>query len=229
MRRAKRSHVGQVMVGCLLLVACSGGCCRPRHGVIFRGDWSLEMNRIPWLVSRTDAHDECSVSAVDCVGGRLPEGEMSARLPCGSPAAASPSADETSYYLRKGRDSSICRGCGQPTCAGSVQPANATESYLHPRFHPVPTGPVFLPRRESYAAIEENSHPHRSGTSAPLPPEIQVVPTPDLGPDEGWKAKSPPQGGAGAPGSSSSTSYWWDSSPARLLKACLAEDLEKMG
>ena len=169
------------------------------------------------------------MSAVDCVGGCLPEGEMSAGFPCGSPAAAPPSADETSSRPHKGKGCGICRGCGQPTYAGSVQPANATESYLHPRFHPVPTGPVFLPRRESYAAIKENAHPHRSGTSAPLPPEIQVVPTPDLGPDEGWKAKRPAQGGAGAPGSGSSTSYWWDSSPARLLKACLAEDLEKMG
>ena len=90
MRSAKRSLVGQVMMGCLLLVVCSGGCFRPRHGVIVRGDWSLEMNRVPWLVSRTDAHEECSVSAVDCVGGCLPEGEMSAGLPCGSPAAAPP-------------------------------------------------------------------------------------------------------------------------------------------
>ncbi len=54
MGRWKRSAMPTMLLGCCLLLLCSG-CFRPRvrHGLVLRGDWSLELNRVPWLKDRS--------------------------------------------------------------------------------------------------------------------------------------------------------------------------------
>src|SRR5512139_544171 len=49
-----------IAVGCLLLPGWLG-CVWPvdRHGVILRGDWSLELNRVPWLGCPRPASTAC--------------------------------------------------------------------------------------------------------------------------------------------------------------------------
>ena len=50
----ERRRIGLVAIACLLLAMSVGCnlCARPRHGLIVRGDWSFELNRVPWLARR---------------------------------------------------------------------------------------------------------------------------------------------------------------------------------
>lgn len=211
MRWKKRSLVGQVMVVCLLMVGSSGCCCWPRHGVIVHRGWSLEMNRVPWVVSRTDAREECSGSGVDCVGGCLTEGGMSAGLPSESPTPAPPSADASSCRPQKGRGRRLCGRCGQACCGGSVQPVGATEPYSHPRFHPVPTRPVFSPRHDCLSGTEADGAPYGAASGlgpfeSPAGRSVEEIPVPVPEKEEGWRAKNPPRSGDSGSSSTSSPS-----------------------
>jgi hypothetical protein len=190
-------RVGRIILGGLLLVAFSGCGCwpRPRHGVIIRGDWSLELNRIPWLASRDDTYQEPFSVVADCATDCPQTGEASAGLTTGGPPAARPSPGETSCRTRR------CRTCGQLTCAGPVQPNGAKEEYLHSRFHPVPTRPVFS-TRETHSAHARSPELSQgkggidaSGGPRALAPE--PVPTPSPEAHGGWKAKRP-RAGVGA-------------------------------
>jgi len=214
-RWKKTRLFGRVMVVCLLMVGTSG-CYfrRPRHGFILRGDWSLELNRVPWLVSRTDAHEECSVSGVDCVGGCVSEVEVSGCEACGSPtpAPAPAPADASSCCPQDGKEGSrFCSRCGQALCGGPVQPAAATDPYVHPRFHPVPTRPVFSPREdclpgtEADVSVQEGAVRVSTGSSR-RPPSMEEIPAPVPEKTGGWRAKNPPQEGGRDSSSSSSPS-----------------------
>jgi len=210
-RWKKRSLVGQVMVVCLLMVGSSGCCCWPRHGVIVHRGSSLEMNRVPWVVSRTDAREECSGAGVDCVVGCLPEGKVSACHACASPTPAPPSAVASSCRPQKGRGRRLCGRCGQASCGGPVQPVGATEPYRHPRFHPVPTRPVFSPREDCLPGTEANVVPHGGVVSLGTvdgrkAPPVEGIPAPMPEEGEGWRAKHPPQSGDSGSSSTSSPS-----------------------
>jgi len=204
---------GRVVVVCLLMVGTSG-CwyCRPRHGFIVRGDWSLELNRVPWLVSRSDAHEECSVSGGDCLGGWVSEEEVSGCEASGSPTPAPVPADAISCCPQEGKQGCrLCSRCGQALCGGPVQPAGATDPYIHPRFHPVPTRPVFsrredcLPGTEANAGLQEGGVSVSTGDSGRAP-SVEEIPAPVPENAGGWRAKDPPQNGDGGSNSSSSPS-----------------------
>lgn len=199
----KAGCVGRIAVACMLLVVCGGCLCRPRHGMIIRGDWSPEMNRVPWVASRSAADQECSETAIECSPACLMEGEMSAGYPCEPPTAAQPDADRTSHSApQSGSGGRIFQRRGRSRVADSVQPAIAAAPHEHSRFHPVPTRPVFLPRPDRYAAAGNDAH--RQGTdagdsgcpwnrSAPMPPELELIPVPEPDIDEGWKARDADQ------------------------------------
>lgn len=123
------TRAGLALVG-LCLVAASVGCMypRPRHGVIVRGDCSLEFNRIPWLVGHGPAYPDC---------GPMPGG-----APChGGAADCMEPCDEG--CPGQGKDGLGCVRCGRVRGGKAEQCVN----YLHhPRFHPVPTKPAFSPR-----------------------------------------------------------------------------------
>ena len=122
------------------------GCCHPRcrHGVLLRGDWSLELNRVPWLANR-------SLSEQDCSEGCTAE--------CGLPAR-----DALADKPPEGGANQECligQRCRYPLCHSSDTYSAVTESSCpaHPRLHPVPTRPVFTPQLPAALAI------------APLPSE----------------------------------------------------------
>ena len=199
----KRRSVGLLTLACLLLVTYAGGChwARPRHGVILRGDWSMELNRVPWLAHRADVHEECSVS--ECATGCVPvgeggaDGEFGSGGGCEGPTVAAPPADDLSGPVCRGGVCRRCRACRGLLGAGPVQPAVAL-SYRHSRFHPVPTRPVFLARPEDDApaktdldALWERGLDVEclAPDPAPLPPKVEVIPTPEPDPYANWKAK----------------------------------------
>jgi hypothetical protein len=43
---------------CAVPLLASWGCCNPR-GFIVRGDWSLELNRVPWLAGHGAVYENC--------------------------------------------------------------------------------------------------------------------------------------------------------------------------
>jgi hypothetical protein len=122
----------------VLLSSCGCGLCNPRHGMILRGDWSLELNRVPWLNSRTQSYDE--VGEESCGPGMplrppiSPEGCVGAS---GVPVAGPSPVAHTCP-----RGGLMCRTCARSNSATS---APSPQQVAHSRFHPVPTRPVFTP------------------------------------------------------------------------------------
>ena len=154
------------IIGCCLLTT-SVGCMRLpiRHGMIVKGDWSLEMNRIPWMKGRGDAYQQPSdAGAVQgvCVA------EIDSPFVSGVPrlAAGAQSCDH---------------GCGS---AVQGPPAGY---HNHPRFHPVPTQSVFGPGagvapdtgvQTSPAVLPPVRKMPKSLEPPPMPPETENIPTP---------------------------------------------------
>ncbi|MBN2477159.1 MAG: hypothetical protein JXB62_21305 [Pirellulales bacterium] len=196
MRGGKNKKLATVFVGCCL-VSCCLGCYGPwvRHGVLLRGDWSLECNRVPWLDRRSSSRAErCDSQGGQECGPALPPvrlPEFPAELPgdAGGPQpAAYQACTSHSCGASPGR---VCRKCGLPE-----RPVQAAVNYQnHPRFHPVPTRPVFSrrdddgrldrpcglqPSRVSNAVPDPTASPDRRPgpieitPPAPVPEEIQT-------------------------------------------------------
>ncbi|GAB6164189.1 hypothetical protein JCM19992_01890 [Thermostilla marina] len=173
----------------LLLVAATAstslGCCyvRPMHGLILRGDWSLEVNRVPWINQRTVNSND---AAYTCGSAVVSESAVS---PTPVESEATAIVAPTAYHARR---------CLR--CAGGVQPAVAAEpagvaAAAEPaKFHPVPTAPVFHPERSSSGG-ENNASADAPASSnpEPAPPsKPEVIPTPAPMPpsqSSGWKAR----------------------------------------
>ena len=157
-----RKLIGMVLIGSSLVVVNLG--CRPnqRHGLILRGDWSLECNRTPWLSGRETTIQESSGGGQGCggqgcvntlgeeFGGQpafpteapvLIEGQQTGHMSPGVPGTCN----------HCGRATFVNRACR--TCGKHGRSANAEVGYYnHPRFHPVPTRPVFAPRANEFSA-----------------------------------------------------------------------------
>ncbi|MFH1264953.1 MAG: hypothetical protein ABIK89_04455, partial [Planctomycetota bacterium] len=181
-----------MVVACLLLVAFEGCFCRPRHGLIVRGDFALELNRIPWLASRGDVYQESSAAALDCSAGCLEDGRDALGLPM------APEVDAGACLGGRCKTGALCRHCSHRGAGGP--PPSAVAETGHSRFHPVPTRPVFLPPTDlyAYAAVEAETDrsksdqtptPRQQDEPAPLPPAMEVIPAPAPNPTNGWKPK----------------------------------------
>ncbi len=146
------------------------------------------------------------MSGAPCVSGCVVQEEAACGAACEEPAPAPPLADKLSWRPGRLIGGLVRRACGGPGCGGPVQPAVALESCGHPRFHPVPTYPVFLPRQDCLMIGGEAALP-REPAVIPEPPEsaqstAEEIPAP-LPESGGWKAKdtAPSDERATAPGS----------------------------
>ena len=147
-----------IALGCCLIVACVGCHPRPRHGLILRGDFAVELNRIPWLKERGADYQYPGPGGAEC----------GAPCDCGSPAMSG--------------EGSARGACRQGVGAG--QPVAEVGYHNQPRFHPVPTRPVFLGRGGLYPTME--------APMSPAAPEPEVIPAPAARPIRGARAPSPP-------------------------------------
>lgn len=152
------------------VVASSSGCglCNPRHGMILRGDWSLELNRVPWLNSRTQNYDE--------TGGESCGPGMALQPPEGCAGASrTPIACPSPVAHTCPRGGVLCRTCGRQS---PVSPSSTEQQLGYSRFHPVPTRPVFTPWNcptpDAGATVPQKSQP------AQEQPEREVIPTPEV-------------------------------------------------
>jgi hypothetical protein len=160
------------------LLATSSGCglYNPRHGMILRGDWSLELNRVPWLNSRTQTYDESGEGGCGTMIG--PEGIG----PGGALGATTGLSYAAPEGCRTGQTSHRCLpgGVRCRTCAashGSVPTMAPAQQVAHSRFHPVPTRPVFTPWNCPKTDPRTNTAPKK-----PTQPRTQsapeLIPTP---------------------------------------------------
>ena len=140
--------------GCLAVVALAWsfgltGCCCQRKGFVMRGDWSLELNRVPHMRSNgpTYSGDSCAVPCdtysctsetctdINCTNCRYGDGAgMSGGGRSGGPRGAG------GYY--EGGPGGPGGYDSGPHVPAPPQPTPAAQS----RFHPVPTRPVFEPQ-----------------------------------------------------------------------------------
>lgn len=144
---------------CMGLFATFGGCCVPQagHGFVIHGDWSLELNRIPWMAERGAGYQEPAATCDPC------------QAECPGDCALSKSGNPTIKCLSK---------------PGFAEAAPATHSAAtagagRSRFFPVPTRPVFSKRGGSLATIKEMLVP------SSLNLEVIPVPPPSGSPSSG--------------------------------------------
>ena len=127
--------LGLGLIGLGLLTSL-GGCHvpNPRHGIVFRGDWTLELNRVPWMAERVGgSYQQPSTSCDSC-------------------------QSETNIGRSEVCDDDMCiaqncnpgLGCLVKPCLSQSLPApqmsNAPTGGGHSRFFPVPTRPAFSRR-----------------------------------------------------------------------------------
>ncbi len=184
-RRDALFRVGLVLlVG--LSVSCAGcfrHCCfrRARHGLVFRGNFALELNRVPWVHSRTEVCDERSEldAQLETLGCRTYSQPIE---------AAGPPVDAGACQAAPGEVP--CGTCVGPVRAallglrtlggrlgGSHGPAVPTGPEGISRFHPVPTQPAFS--RRDWQLGPAPAVPWTAGSQAdlPWPPGEQMAPS----------------------------------------------------
>lgn len=191
----KRIWTAGSSVALLGLAMSAGGCIHvpSRHGLILRGDWSLELNRAPWLAGRESTYQESS-SQSSCESVILPPDPV---VGCATEVLlpmeeVTPPALETSNAMGV-YESGYAPACDTRPCPPigarvfgalarlrpgfrAIEP-EAVGYYNHPRFHPLPTGPVFTPApREEFAPPIE---PPPSQAAEPTPdPAVNTPPEP---------------------------------------------------
>lgn len=147
--------LGLSLIGFGLLTSLSGCLApNPRHGLIIRGDWSLELNRVPWTAKRgADGYQQhctacdCSTNASDSCQGEVCVEDMTSCMddPCDDSAC-----DDLACTVQKCHPAMRC--LAKPCIAKaspalhSPQPARTPSGGGHSRFFPVPTRPAFSPR-----------------------------------------------------------------------------------
>ena len=198
-------------MACLLANCLGCYCPRPRHGVIIRGDWALEFNRIPWLKSRSPEYQGTCYYEPGCSAARGGNGGDPASLPPSGGDTCGPSPGDMASTAAGGERGvcGVCRGCRLG--GRCVQPEVAVGYHNHPRFHPVPTRPAFLPRCDACASVGGQGYGNGTlptdcglpGSTPPtLVPEPESIPTPPTSSDEGWKSRGSGQSDAVSGGTS---------------------------
>ena len=161
----RRLLVFLAAAGCLAAttIGCGRHCrCNPRHGFLLRGDWSLELNRVPWR----GAAGAAPVCAEGC---------------CEQPPLMVPGAvDEVACVGPTSCE--VCSECVPGGCEGCLGGQGQAEHAVvtappRPRFHPVPTRPVFRP----WSCPQEEHASRPQPIPDPLPAQPEVIPTPAAG------------------------------------------------
>ena len=204
--RTVRAALPIVAAACLTLLLSGCWHVNPRHGLILRGDWSFEVNRIPWMASHNDCYQE--PMAPPCLG------------PGGGPGGGPEGCDATPCEAR-GCGPKACKLRPQGGCADAAQGDACVDYGNHPRFHPVPTKPVFSPRGPGLSGVPTSP----PGNYCPVPgrfhgatiPEPEVIPAPKPKPSQG-AAPAKPKATAPKPRTVPADSGTKPSEPKRLAK-----------
>lgn len=183
-------RLGLAAAVCSLLVCTTGCWPRARHGLVLRGDWSLELNRAPWLANRSESYQEASPDCVPTLQGTAAGVDCAPATGCGPvPPLQGPAPADQAACMLPGRPGPRlrCASSGQPTAAA------APAYYNHPRFHPVPNQPVF--HRDDLAGPTGTSSSGRPscGAQSGWTPKQLPLEGPSLKPKRLEVAERPPR------------------------------------
>lgn len=149
--------LGLVALGLLTSFA---GCHapNPRHGFIFRGDWSLELNRIPWMAGRgADGYQQ--PSAPCDYGPNLDDSCQSDTCQTMISPDMTQICTDNTCVVRKCNPAIKClaKPCIAKSSPAFHQPqlARTPSGGGNSRFLPVPTRPVFSRRTDGTNSIVE--------------------------------------------------------------------------
>ncbi|MCE9606726.1 MAG: hypothetical protein K8U03_17690 [Planctomycetia bacterium] len=187
-------------IGCVTAVALAWslgmtGCCCERKGLVLRGDWSLEMNRVPHMRSNgptypSDACDapcedvsctSCTTTGCSAIGDACIDGNCVGCRHGGRAGRSGGGGGGHGGYYEQVPGGGYEGNVPMPAVP---QPTPAAQS----RFHPVPTRPVFEPQRSvAYGPAEGGIGSHAQGSSGtqraveqrrapPRPPEPATDP-----------------------------------------------------
>ncbi|MBA4020137.1 MAG: hypothetical protein C0483_23495 [Pirellula sp.] len=162
-----------------LAAVASVGCCCTRKGLVLRGDWSLELNRVPHMRSNGPTYDaDCAApSCTSCTSGSCTCGD--ALSAAGGQEFGAVDGGGSRCLVQRGRmvggaggeyfDEGHGGAYGDAYAGGEngenyVQHDPAAPAFS--RFHPVPTRPVFEPQPVAY-------HP---AMGAPPQPQVERLP-----------------------------------------------------
>lgn len=160
-----------------LAAATSVGCCCTRKGLVLRGDWSLELNRVPHMRSNGPTYDaDCSApSCTSCTSGSCSCSDCLSSSGGQEFGAVNGSGDRC--FVHAGRAvGGMARGgyygeegeYGDAYAGGENYVQHDPAAPAFSRFHPVPTRPVFEPQPVAY-------HP---AMGAPPQPQAERLPPP---------------------------------------------------
>jgi len=174
--------------------------------VVLRGNFSLELNRVPWIHSRTETCDERSE-----LGAQL--GAQGCRTCAGSVQSEQPALEEAA--CQSGSCAEPCARCVGPVRAALINlktlgwclraahgPTAVVGSGGSSRFHPVPTQPVFSQRDWELGPAPASGWNAAGGSAAAAAPEPAASPgeLPDAPAPESLKSlPAEPAPGAEAP------------------------------
>lgn len=145
--RASSSSARLSMMAAATLLCALAGCCNPK-GFILRGDWSIEMNRVPWLAGHGAEYESCDDDSTghECAGASCTHAHRGEN--CKSAPCVRQPVQESAESVHSAVESET-----PPAEHGahrSVTPAAPV------RFHPLPTRPVFGYRIQRTAAAESS-------------------------------------------------------------------------
>jgi hypothetical protein len=197
-REGKSRSAELVCVGYCLLLACCG-CISPGPGEqsVLPDGRPLRPDPISWPEERSVRQQDASGSGAGSVAGSSSgsdrhAGSLSQTASEGLNSGAAGGAEGCSpACCATGASTDHDLGCGvEPICGGLPRLLGArlaARRYRHPRFHPVPLQPVFLPRVGDVPTGDLGRVPADSRVPGPLPadgpPQIEM-PAPTPGPEE---------------------------------------------
>ena len=187
MNHAHRTSLGLIVVACCL-ATCLSGCQQLPLGQRLVSHWRVRFGNSPSfpMEVQIDPHQAAAESEGEVAP--LPEDQMhedvAAEL-CGQECDEEPVCPEDECESCDGPLAGLrCRlSSKRGRLRGLFQQATTVEYYNHPRFHPVPTRPVFQASVDSIAAGQPWMSPtsNQMPTSGALPnppPPVEVNPPP---------------------------------------------------
>jgi hypothetical protein len=138
-----------VAVAVLSLAASNGCCCRTKKGIVLRGDWSLELNRVPHMQSNGPTYScDCGVpcgTPCGCSDGCLQGGGGSGGYEVLDGPGYPDGPDGGGAHGAGGSGVGGRGAGGYGGDGGAPVPPMPTPS-AQTRFHPIPTRPAFEPQ-----------------------------------------------------------------------------------
>lgn len=164
MSRRKLFCCYALLVMALLMMAQGCVLCSPRKGLIFRGDWAFEINRVPWVKERDSNYKETGEGPYN--PHAVTAGSIGA-VGCEASAAEAITSPPPLEFVPPRPGASHGRGVQSAPATPSPEP-NSQSAHPFPRFSPVPMHSAYQPRQSAAPAGTGTPKAHLSLLNHPI-------------------------------------------------------------